>query len=52
MCQKNCVSPCEGCTRVANPNACENKLCKEWKAWFLSRWAKIHAFGRKYGVKG
>lgn len=52
MCQKNCVSPCEGCTRVVNPDACENKLCKDWKAWFLSRWAKIYGFGRKYGVKG
>lgn len=51
MCQNHCVSPCEGCTRVANPKGCENKNCKEWKAWFLRRWAVIYAYGRKYGQK-
>ena len=42
-------SPCKGCTRVANPEGCENKYCKEWKAWFLHRWALIHRFGQQYG---
>lgn len=45
MCVKNCVSPCENCTRVQNPKGCENKNCKDWKAWFLHRWAQIHAYG-------
>ena len=45
----NFGSPCEGCTRVACPEKCENKLCKEWKAWFLGRWAGIHAYGQHYG---
>lgn len=44
------VSPCEGCTRVPNPGACENKNCKVWKAWFLRRWAGIYGFGRLYGA--
>lgn len=36
-------SPCVTCTRVPNPNNCENKLCQPWKQWFLARWAEIHA---------
>ena len=51
MCVKNCQSPCEGCTRVRDPDSCENKNCKEWKAWFLHRWAAIHRYGRCHGVK-
>lgn len=35
--------------RVACPEKCENKLCKDWKAWFLGRWAGIHAYGQRYG---
>ena len=45
----NFGSPCVGCTRVACPENCENKLCKDWKAWFLGRWAGIHAYGQRYG---
>ncbi|MBR4017428.1 MAG: hypothetical protein IKK11_06420 [Oscillospiraceae bacterium] len=41
------VSPCEKCTRVSNPDKCENKLCKEWKAWFLRQWAGIYQYGQK-----
>ena len=43
-------SPCVGCTRVANPQACENKQCKLWKSWFLRRWAGIYAYGRRCGL--
>ncbi len=31
-------SPCRGCARVRDPANCENKLCKEWQAWFVERW--------------
>lgn len=31
-------SPCLECTRVRDPQNCENKLCKEWQAWFIDRW--------------
>ena len=39
-------SPCLSCTRVPNPNECENKLCKPWRQWFMERWAEIHAFAQ------
>lgn len=41
--------PCKTCTRAAHPEKCENKLCKEWKAWFLRRWADIYAYGKQVG---
>lgn len=47
--KNNCDSPCKNCTRVQNPDGCENKYCKEWKAWFLRRWAQIHRYGLIYG---
>ena len=31
-------SPCLECTRVRNPQDCENKGCKDWQAWFIDRW--------------
>lgn len=31
-------SPCLECTRVKDPQSCENKLCKDWQAWFIGRW--------------
>ncbi|MBQ4641606.1 MAG: hypothetical protein IJB47_03225 [Oscillospiraceae bacterium] len=37
-------SPCLTCVRVDNPDACENKTCKEWKRWFLGRWELIHRY--------
>ena len=46
MCGK-CVSPCVGCVRVKEPDKCENKNCKVWKAWFLRRWAEIYAYGQR-----
>ena len=44
-----CKYPCEECTRVACPDKCENKLCKEWKGWFLQRWNAIYAYGQSRG---
>lgn len=41
------VSPCLGCTRVENPEECENKKCKPWQAWFLGRWELIHQYSRR-----
>lgn len=35
-------SPCLTCVRVAKPADCENKNCKDWREWWLARWAKIH----------
>ena len=31
-------SPCLHCKRVRDPENCENKLCKDWQAWFIDRW--------------
>lgn len=31
-------SPCLTCKRVRDPQACENKGCKDWQAWFIGRW--------------
>ena len=32
------IYPCLYCGRVRDPKNCENKLCKDWQAWFISRW--------------
>ncbi len=34
-------SPCLSCTRVKDPCNCENKLCKDWQAWFINRWENM-----------
>lgn len=34
----NRESPCRICQRVRDPQNCENKLCREWQAWFIDRW--------------
>ena len=34
-------SPCLTCTRVRDPKKCENKLCKDWQAWFIDRWESM-----------
>lgn len=34
-------SPCLQCTRVRDPKNCENKLCKDWQAWFIDRWESM-----------
>lgn len=33
--------PCSNCTRVKDPKNCENKLCKDWRAWFIGRWDQM-----------
>ena len=30
--------PCKTCTRVKEPEKCENKTRKDWQAWFIQRW--------------
>lgn len=47
--KRNC-SPCLSCTRVENPDGCENKNCKLWKTWFLRRWNAIYGYGRRQGL--
>lgn len=36
--EENSKYPCSTCQRVRDPKNCENKLCKEWQAWFIDRW--------------
>lgn len=36
-------SPCLTCSRVRDPDNCENKLCKDWQAWFIDRWEAMRA---------
>ena len=31
-------SPCLRCSRVADPAACENKNCVQWRRWFTQKW--------------
>ena len=40
-------SPCLRCTRVKDPKNCENKLCKDWQAWFIHRWESMREQVRK-----
>ena len=40
-------SPCLHCTRVRDPENCENKLCKDWQAWFFDRWESMREQVRK-----
>lgn len=39
-------SPCKVCSRVKDPENCENKNCKVWRDWFCERWELIHRFPR------
>ena len=32
------LCPCTYCSRVANPNNCDNKKCVPWQRWFLRKW--------------
>lgn len=41
-------NPCLTCTRVQDPINCENKQCKVWQKWFLSRWEQIHGYYVNY----
>ncbi|MBQ7341013.1 MAG: hypothetical protein IJW41_02460 [Oscillospiraceae bacterium] len=40
-------SPCLTCTRVRDPENCENKGCKVWRQWFIKRWELIHRYPRE-----
>ena len=47
--ERICESPCLTCKRVDDPSDCENKQCRLWSRWYLSRWRQIHGFYEKYG---
>lgn len=34
-------NPCLTCTKVLYPEKCENKLCTEWRKWFLKKWGEL-----------
>ena len=36
-------SPCVTCTRVKDPENCENKSCQVWREWFIRRWEEIRS---------
>lgn len=36
--------PCKSCTRVKDPENCENKSCKDWQQWFLDRWETMREY--------
>lgn len=42
------ICPCVGCTRVPDPEKCDNKDCKLWRKWFLANWELIHGFYLKH----
>ena len=48
--------PCRNCTRVRDPQNCENKICKDWQAWFFERWDNMRNQVRNEihgeGIKG
>lgn len=41
------VSPCLTCTRVKDPQNCENKNCNVWRNWFLMRWEQLRSCARR-----
>lgn len=41
------INPCALCTQVKDPENCENKNCKVWQKWFLSRWELIRGYPRQ-----
>lgn len=40
------ASPCRTCTRVADPDKCENKNCQVWQRWFINSWDGMRAYPR------
>lgn len=42
--EENIEYPCRTCQRVRDPKNCENKLCKEWQAWFVDRWESMRRY--------
>lgn len=43
----NTISPCQHCTRVRDPQNCENKNCKPWREWFFAQWEQTRKLYRK-----
>ena len=41
------ISPCQYCTRVRDPQNCENKNCKPWREWFFLQWEQTRKLYRK-----
>lgn len=41
------LSPCLHCTRVRDPQNCENKNCRPWREWFFVQWEKTRRLYRK-----
>lgn len=41
------VSPCLRCTRVKDPENCENKCCVPWRKWFTACWDQFRAGARQ-----
>lgn len=41
------ISPCLTCSRVENPQKCENKNCNVWRQWFISSWDQMRSFPRQ-----
>ena len=35
------MNPCKNCTRVPDPDACTNKDCQDWQAYWIPRWDQI-----------
>lgn len=33
--------PCTCCQRTEDPQQCDNKECKKWRAWFLRSWEQM-----------
>ncbi len=44
-------SPCQSCTRIADPAQCDNKRCIPWQLWFADRWASIHGYYLRHKEK-
>lgn len=40
-------SPCIGCTRVSDPNGCDDKRCVPWRRWFVRRWDQMYGAYRR-----
>jgi len=32
------IKPCISCTRVLDPENCENKNCRVWQRWYVETW--------------
>ena len=33
--------PCISCTRVTDPENCENKNCRVWQRWYIETWDQL-----------